>query len=219
MYQAKVKNTQKYSDSQGEHIVCKGKLVLIRKKIPQGGKIPKPDGVNRIYDDNYQLDPIIISETEEIIEGDKALYKDSFGYLIFTLKTKDADRYWWEEGSCSRVENEVYKILALPEHFSDKHLQAIVDGKVKEGKVLVKCFLYGEKLIGADDPKYKDYKIYLNQQNHITLFPAKQSLEKLISKYKRDEHEDWVELKYYDFNKIIDEVAHEVTEWAKNNNY
>lgn len=31
-----------------------------------------------------------------------------------------------------------FKILALPEHFSPRHLQAIVDGKLKDGdKVLL----------------------------------------------------------------------------------
>lgn len=110
--QVKVKQTETYKDSQGEHIVCKGKLI-----------IPMRDNNN---DGKGWLKPIIISETEKI-------EVDDWGYGM--------DGLFEYKGSVNidggRLPN---KVLALPEHFSPKHLQAIADGKLKDGdKVYVEC--------------------------------------------------------------------------------
>jgi hypothetical protein len=169
MYQAKVNNTETYSDSQGEHLVCKG---VLRSTY-------KGEGVER--------ENIIISKTEEVLKGDQ--YRGFFKYnkqgfgIIYP-----------------------YKILALPKHFSDKHLQAIVDGKLKDGdEVYVKCIRVESKPKSFSDL----WKIYLNQQNHITLFPVKQSLEEAAYEYARGQD-------------AVDEYAIGFmagAEWAKKNNY
>ena len=221
MYQPKVKGVHEHSDNHEEDMVCKGKLKFIYQPISQGGKIPKPDGINRIYKDGYELKPIIISETEEIEIGDKVLYKDTSGYLILTLKTKDADRYWWEENSCSRVGNKIYKILALPEQFSDKHLQDIVDDELDDGdEVLVKCEHHIDQhpdwrpsYDNPDDPPTISWDmIHLDQQNHITLFPIKQSLEEAAKEYGIKTQIDW-------HQKIAEKSFKAGAKWAKNNNY
>lgn len=76
------------------------------------------------------IKPIIISETEKIEIGDK--------YLEHTQHSPDRyEIYTCEEGDS--IENS-FKILALPEHISPKHLQDIVDGKIKDGQtVLIEC--------------------------------------------------------------------------------
>lgn len=79
------------------------------------------------------IKPILISETEKDVDECPVLCLDEL-------------EHGWNEayrpngrgkgGTC----NGCKKILALPEHFSPKHLQAIVDGKLKDGdKVLVEC--------------------------------------------------------------------------------
>jgi hypothetical protein len=75
------------------------------------------------------------------------------------------------------------KILALPEHFSPKHLQDIVDGKLKEGKVLVECELHVFADLGAydcggdlTDDVHKINRIKLNSSNHITLHKVEEKM-------------------------------------------
>ena len=219
MNQIKVTNTQQYSDSEDEHIVCQAKLNLVESIIFQGSLCRNEEG-NICFPENTKtaskwLIPILVSETEEIEEGDKALYKDSSGYLILTLKAKDADRYWWEDNSCSRVENEVYKILALPENFSNKHLQDIVDGELGDGdKVLIKCVSIANVVDHPLGPlmEYNEV-IDVDDQNRITLFPAQPSLEEVLE--QRYPHTgniaDMIQTRRDDFT--------EGAEWAKKNNY
>ena len=128
------------------------------------GKLIHHDGYGGAPREYYR--PILISRTEKIEVGDWVLWKGKI------LQAK------------SEHTNVAIKILALPEHFSPKHLQAIVDGKLKEGKVLVEC---GEpcqldkdyeggydcaycKRKGMDfgDCTSKDNVIKLNSSNHIT---------------------------------------------------
>ena len=107
--------------------------------------------------------------------------------------------------------DEYAKILALPEHFSDKHLQAIVDGKMEEGKVLVKCFRY-DSWTGSSIKYF--HRIKLNQQNHITLFPVKQSLEEAAEKYGLcGDHSN------EDPQYAAEQGFKAGAKWAKKNNY
>jgi len=101
---------------------------------------------------------ILISKTEKIEVGEMAyaqLSKQIFENVNPHLPTGDK-----------------VKILALPEHFSPKHLQAIVDGKMKEGdKVLVQC-----------ESEWDDFReenndfIKLNSSNHITLYKKEEKM-------------------------------------------
>src|SRR6218665_1565240 len=137
----KVKQTEIYKDSQGEHIVCKGRLVLVST-----GEHPTANGQLMIFHSeqysragykkgeisiclNYQTDiergtwhqlkPIIISETEELEDGfdvyiNKGIVRATAGNRASNLSILGGK-----------------KVLALPEYFSPNHLQAIVDGKLK----------------------------------------------------------------------------------------
>ena len=208
MYQPKVSTTQKHSDNQGEHLVCEGKLILLKEKIPQGGrKIPKPDGISRIYEEGYQLKPIIFSETEELKVGDRGLY----AWKVITWSQADEDR-------CNKKILKPYKILALPEHFSDKHLQAIADEKMKSGdSIYLKTEWQGYK---NDMNAY--HTIHLNQQNHITIFPVKQSLESAIEEFFENNSPSTFDTQMRKYSYRSDQIEKAIkhgAEWAKKNNY
>lgn len=191
MYQAKVNNTEQYSDSQGEHVVCKGRLILLKKEDS-----PLKMGY---------FTPYIISEHEEIEEGDKALTKD-LQQILYAADHYD-DIEW--------LNNNAYKILALPEHFSDKHLQAIVDGKMRSGDgVLVKCESQSKMSEEYQTVVHVYYKIHLDQQNHITLFPAKQSLEEAADEWSINPDNVHPADSY-----IAKKSFMAGAEWAKSNNY
>ena len=190
MYQAKVEQVEKYSDSQSEHLVHKGKLVFLHP--PYRFK----SDVNIDYGDDIICRPIIISETEKPKNGDWVFagrHSDLKNNSIFQLQIQNDTNLEYYD-----------KILALPEHFSDAH-------KMKDGdEVLVKCENWKSTYLHG-------HQVHLDQKNHITLFPVKQSLEDVISEYYRDELEDWVEMKYTEFNSIIREVSNKAAEWAKRN--
>ena len=224
-YQVKVSTTQKYSDSQGEHIVCEGKLVLIEDKSIKENQAhtlwKNKNGqllLTHTSNSNHlvALKPIIISETEEIEVGDWVYNSNT--NTVFKATQKFIS-------TISNFENHCYfKILALSEHFSPKHLQAIVDGKLKDGdKVLVKCRpepkLDKDSFDKGDLKLNKDgYKIYLNQQNHITLFSAKQSLYNASLNYiKCTNVGESLETDYR--NEALINAFITGAEWAKKNNY
>ncbi len=117
------------------------------------------------------LKSILISLTEKIEEGDKV-------YQTVNKSIIDAPF------DCDPIEDHRFKkILSLPEHFSPKHLQAIVDGKLKDGdKVLVECE-EGKRFSMLDDRDISIYRIKLNSSNHITLHKAE---EKMYS-YTKDQ--------------------------------
>ena len=174
MYQSKVNNTQKYSDSQGEHIVHPAKLVFSNQLnlpvYPKKGDLVKNPKTEELYICNgsflggQKMFPIIISETEKIEVGDYAY--DTHSQDIFVVENEMHLHTVNGVGNC-------HKILTLSEQFSDKHLQAIVDGKMKDGdEVLVKCDRKRNQYsVGINE--YADYEqIHLNQQNNITLFKA-----------------------------------------------
>lgn len=228
MYQPKVKNIQKYSDSQGDHLVHLGNLKLIPNQRDGKIAVGNTTGNKRLVTDTNKeslhtagqwrfFDPIIISKTEEIKEGDKYFWE---GVNVIRIAHSDGSR----DFSVS------HKILALREHFSDKHLQAIVDGKMKDGdEVLVKSFTeakYKDEEMGG---KYEDWTpvsdflatglqgtkrintIHLDQQNHITLFPIKQSLE--------EAYFSWFDNVKEKGNPFYKEAFKAGAEWAVKTNY
>ena len=181
MYQTKVSIVKQHSTSQGDYIVCKGKLIVL----------PTEEDDDSIYVKSNKsehwayLRPIIVSEIEEIQEGDKYLDKfrnictaervnvKSPGY-VHHVKAKEKEGYdSFSDQSFKHIQSnsDAFKILALPNHFSDAHLQAIADGKMKIcDEVLIRC-------------THSPLVIHLNQQDQITLFPAKQSLEELAKEF------------------------------------
>jgi len=183
----KVKQTEIYKDSQGEHIVVKGKLVLI--DAPAGGHnnmIATGIPTNRLP--SAQI-PIIISETEEIEIEDNALYinkkkqQSSYWQYYKIIQVFKIDKYSNNDISIKTIDNspagskcscqhyELVKILALPEHFSSKHLQAIIDGKLKDGdELFVECELIENKSNRTQD--YYQIALFI-PNTHIKLFPIK----------------------------------------------
>src|SRR3972149_2891570 len=100
---------------------------------------------------------------------EKVYHKPTNSIVELTLELKQQIKE-------SNTTNEYSKILALPEHFSPKHLQAIVDGKM-----LVEC----DKMWNEIDGEYKVIK--LNQSNHITLHKIEEKM------YTREELKEWAE--------------------------
>lgn len=184
--QVKVKNTEKYEDSQGEHDVCRGKLILIpskEKSVLYGVQNKVPNGKwlyfitesnrNSVLDEYHFIKPIIISEIEQqdsLTEGDKILFTDTEGKQeIYTYLSDNGYGMSVTQDGVNYIlaYSQTAKILALPEHFSSKQLQAIADSKLKSGdEVLVKC-VDANTYIGS----FMDGKIIALNNKHIKLFP------------------------------------------------
>lgn len=183
--QIKVTNTKiykstygdkQYRDAPNEVLVVEGKLVLVKciagdSLLWQGykGDLKLSPYYTRDIKNKYYK-PIIISETEKIEIGDW-MY-EAIGHNIFK---KEFERIYTSD----------YKILALPEHFSPKHFQAIVDGKMKDGdKVLVECEEKGDISVTETDKNNKPEQwvylkikcIKLNQSNHIAFHKVEEKM-------------------------------------------
>lgn len=212
------------SPSFREVSVAEAKLVLVGCE-PKESLVFKPNGNKfgtglcfsngKASNAGIYYKPILISETEKIEEGD--WYYESTEHLptlIRQCKVRDNSEYPLDgHKDYNAGFNTIYgsyKILALPEHFSPKHPQAIVDGKLKEGKVLVEC---ESKLIEPHKDEYGDIRynkhqniIKLNSSNHITLHKVeertytKEEVNKLFYRFFEasgfdylDEFENWFE--------------------------
>lgn len=136
----KVKNTVSHKTSQEDVVLVKGKLIILCKD--------KPIYYNSrlISERAAYLKPIIILETEEIKVGDK-YYSEYHNSIIncnypnhaIGLNMQLKDKTIGDNGKRLILG----KILSLPKHFSPKHLQAIVDGKLKDGdEVLVETMSF-----------------------------------------------------------------------------
>lgn len=115
--------------NENEVPVVEGKLVLVGKR----------EFVNLSTDIDWEtIKPIIISETEKIEDGDYAYHKslNRYGKVTNITTATQGIRDIKIEGELYHdlsSENNFAKILVLPEQFSPKHLQDIVDGKIKDG--------------------------------------------------------------------------------------
>lgn len=195
----KVKQIETYKDSQGEHLVCRGKLVLIKNEL-----FDLDICKQRVLIDNDLFSPIIISETEEIEEKDNLLIKSNLykeGVIRYATKhygkcvyNFDNKKYVWtysgETYQQFIINEEAFKILVLPEQFSPKHLQAIIDGKLKDGdEVLVEC---DDKWITVAHSLDVEMFIKLTKDNHIKLFPVKKEeyIQK-VGRVDRIQEESW----------------------------
>ena len=194
MIQSKVKQTKQYSDNQGEHIVCEGRLILLESiEETNLGKYNNYIYLNKDLTQEAKekwvtwFKPIVISKTEEVEEGDWVYhtsrmqifkihhFEHQMGKLIVPVDELLIELNLPND-EIKVLVSDCVKILSLPEHFSDKHLQAIVDGKIKDGdEVLIKCGLKGDKTFPEPNLSNSYYAVHLDQQNHITLFPVEQS--------------------------------------------
>lgn len=174
--------------------VADAKLVWVDNGKPEGhSKTP-------LYIDDKWLSPILISETEKIEVGDKVWDTENKEIL-------DVPRIEIAEHFNKGISNGYYfKIIALPEHFSPKHLQAIVDGKMKDGdKVLVEC----EKKCAGNclqsgvilDCAMCFNIIKLNSSNHITLHKVEEKM------YTEDEFKDKLKKILWDYIRGEDDLV------------
>lgn len=166
-------------------IGCDPKESLVYR-CNNGGNLYLTGG--QAWNAGFYFKPILISRTEKIEVGDWTIAN---GNLEQVLKMQLGEEGVWQYKTQTAWFSNCKKVLALPQHFSPKHLQVIVDGKLKDGdKVLVEC---GEPCILDKDYKggynceyckrkhmdfgdcqSKDTIIKLNSSNHITLYKAQE---------------------------------------------
>lgn len=151
----------------GEIPVAEAQFVLVEERglydfrlEVEGGKQLKP---YHIKIQGLYFKPILISLTENTSGEECWYYNHVFKTLVFGVSTGYA------------------KILALPEHFSPKHLQATVDDKLKDrDKVLIECEdKYNEDQSLADlQLNGEDYfkVVKLNPSNQITLHKIEEKM-------------------------------------------
>lgn len=167
----KVSKTEPYKDSNGEHLVCRGKLVLI--KDFSNSKVEKiEDGFGYKHIER----PIIISEVEPIEIGDKVAHNEyGFGTVI---SPKATGKFWivkFDNIGYNLTVIGIFKILALPENFSSEHLQDIADGKLKDGdQVFVECGYYQDNSTGWEySVSIPSHYFIKSNNNYVQLFSPK----------------------------------------------
>jgi len=152
----KVKKEKAHRTTYGEVAVAEGTLVLIDVSSSSTAFPIKL----LVITENEIYKPVVISEMEEIEVGD------------LWLNTVDTTIQRFTESVREHFNNYGKKILALPENFSPKHLQAIVDGKMKDGdSVLVEVEREVEDFEG--NPMYTgNFVVWTNQQGHVVIHKA-----------------------------------------------
>lgn len=122
---------------------------------------------------NYKgYKPILISRTERIEVGDWVW--DKLTNEIFQIPDLEV----YKEATTFLS---VFKILALPEHFSSAQLQDIVDGKLKEGKCLVECESFRDLGVIAGD---RGTVSHIKLNPHITIYPVEEKMYTREEVYK-----------------------------------
>jgi hypothetical protein len=160
--------------------VTDAELVLVEcKRHPMEGELYRCDheksGVRMFWvgQNTYggaTINPIFISKTEKIEVGDWVY--DRAGHQKVYIKEFDALAV--DGGNCS---DWCVKILALPDHFSPKQLQDIVDGKLKDGKYLLECDPLFESLFNGVNPP-----AFIKLNPHIIIHPVERmyTLDEMI---------------------------------------
>lgn len=162
---------------------------------------------------------IISQDGKSWIEG---VYKqlDKNKGIIISLTAKIEVGDWYYNDNTRTIEKATsktfgfYRILALPEQFSPKELQAIVDGKMKDGdKVLVECefhhmvtFKDEFNKVGVRDENH----IKLNSQGHVTIH-RNERLEQFRDKYINNKIEEKMYTKEEVYNFILNATNNALT--------
>lgn len=147
----------------------------ILKIIPQGKHLT----THWFYDEDEQaVMPVIISETEEVEMGDIILVNDAHLYYYNPHQHPNNAPF----PSMAIIQKEDKKVLALPDDFTKKHLNAIVAGKIKEGdKVLVECTNYiPQGGIDATNAHHPERII----KHPLTIHKAEQSWDDIRAAYQ-----------------------------------
>lgn len=177
--------------------VAEAKLVLVECNIHESLIVVGPtemwltkEGVYIAPTKVKFVKPILISETEKIEVGDY-YYNSSSKNIVACL--------YEYEAVASSSNPECFKILAFPEHFSEKHLQALVDMvRLKMGdKVLVECQEWNQ-IKALTKPESLSFTIKLNSHFHITLHSVEKKMysEEEVIKLLVKERDRAVEICY-----------------------
>ncbi len=166
--QVKVTKTDTHITPQGAHIVCEGMLLLIKSKSSED--IMR----SNVYINSIGYTAIIVSNTEDINDEDVVLHK---GELLIVKKNNG---HYLSTYQCAKIEiraNLCNKVLVFPNNFSQKHLQAIIDGKIEDGdNVLIECESVEVNYVTdtwSSSGHYIGKQIKLDNKSHIKLFAAK----------------------------------------------
>ncbi len=193
MRHVKVTKTENYKDSQGEHKVVKGKLLLIYndKFLPHSGMI----GSNKVHplfiwtqthQNNFKdlveyhstevVLHYIISETEPIYEGD-IVYHPSAGVgevieMDVSFQMGHRVKFHSGEVSCCKI---LSKVLVSSDEFSHKHRSCIVNEKMQHGDIVyVECVENG--IINLNSGGQTEWmEIKFDGYNFAKLFPVGKS--------------------------------------------
>ncbi len=166
--QVKVKETEVFQDPQGKHTVCRGRLVLIKSQTEADLMI------SNVYINNISYTAIIVSNTEKANKGDLILFEQE---ILTVRENKGHYLSTYEYPQIDVRADLCNKILASPENFSRKQLQAIIDGKIIDGmEVFVECYKrykedWVEDNLDGEPTMFYDYKIQLDSQSSISMFP------------------------------------------------
>jgi hypothetical protein len=137
MEATKVKKTHVFKDSQGEHIVASGKLLLLRCVEQPNVKVYIKEVTNHGTKQTGYVPFIVAYQEEPIYAHDKIIHDGN----ILTVKENKGKYVSTIELSFIDIRLDLCKkILVEPDNLSQKHLKAIQDGKLRDGdEVYVEC--------------------------------------------------------------------------------
>lgn len=194
--------------------VVEGKIVLViiseEQKLDgitgdlfiSEGRIEECRGYYVSKKKGHYCKPIIISESETVEIGDWQI-----NHLTNKISRRTDSPLEVRDVNCS-------KILVLPEHFSDKDLQAIAHGELKNGDtVLIECNMvnHPESLTRVEHYYKWKYEIKHDSQGYVLLHnvdtkPKMYTRDEVIDKIYK--YHNWIESKdrskYKDSNEWLE---------------
>ncbi len=145
MEATKVSKTHVFKDSQGEHVVTNGKLLLVRCTEQINNDRLYIKEVTNFGTKQSGYIPFIIAYKEEPINiGDSVLFvPNNIENKILNVIFIEGDiiTIKYDNGRIIDVHKDnLIKILVKPDNLSKKHIQSIVNGKLRDGdEVYVEC--------------------------------------------------------------------------------
>jgi hypothetical protein len=137
MEHVKVRNTEIHKTSQGDHLVCRGRLILARDGgAPHDGDLAWSESMGHfVYQGpatNYasrvcRVIAAVVSDAEAIRAGELMYVEGGVSKI---------ERAGWDMAPCGTCQ----KVLALGKNLSERHVEAICAGTLRHGDlVMVKC--------------------------------------------------------------------------------
>lgn len=206
--QVKVNEIKILENPKDSYKVSKGKLVLLKedRKAIVGEIIEKRGGIflfnndrkhfhiaseHEVYMQGAQKHPELFTVNKPIIISET----DNININEWAYNTKTGEVRQLTHGKEGLLSDGMYwcKILAFTEHFSYKHLQAIIDFKIKDGDYVyieceIKAFNEANKEIDYALDK-KDFTVtYIKMNNeHVTLFPVEETWDNVFEEWRKQD--------------------------------